>query len=113
MEIRLADDDGARLSQHGHGRGVAIGDVRLTHARRGRGDRSAHIEQVLQRNRNAVQRAAVPSCGDLTIRIVGLLACVIVEHRNEGVERRVALRDALQAPVDDRLGGRLPRFQRT
>jgi len=32
MEIRLADDDGARLSQHGHGCSVAIGDVRLTHA---------------------------------------------------------------------------------
>ena len=113
MEIRLADDDGARLSQHGHGSGVAIGDVRLTYARSGGGDRSAHIEQVLQRNRNAVQRAAVPSRGDLTIRIAGLLASVIVEHRNECVERRVALRDTLEARVEDGLGGRLPRLQRT
>jgi len=60
-----------------------------------------------------VQRPAVTSRGDLTIRIAGLLASVIVEHRNERVERRVALRDAPEARVDDGLGGRLPRLQRT
>ena len=59
-----------------------------------------------------MQRAAVPSRGDLAIRIAGLLASVIVEHRNERVERWVALCDALEARVDDGLGGRVPRPQR-
>ena len=57
------------------GRRVRIRHVAFTHTRGGCGRRTANVEQILDRDRNAVQRSAVLSVGDLPVGLSCLTVC--------------------------------------
>src|SRR4029453_18098283 len=104
MEVRFADEDRARLPQATHHRGIAPGDVTVSYARcRGRW-RVAKIDDVLERNRDAMKRAAIPARSDLLIGFFRLRYRVVVQHADERVERSILLRYPLEASLGHRLG---------
>ena len=73
-------DDGGR---------VVLGDVTLAHARRGRRRRAADVENVLDRDRYAVQWSAIPSGRQLAVRLARLTPRLVCGDENERVQPRV------------------------
>ncbi len=99
VEVGLADHDGAGPPQMDDDRRVMLGDMPGAHARRRRRGGAAHVDQILDRHRHAVQRAAIAPGGDLAIRLARLVARLVGHHENERVQPRVAGLDARQARV--------------
>ena len=86
VQIALAYQHGPRMTQRGGHRGIRAGRRRVEHAR-ARGRRhAALIDQIFERDRNAVQRAEpLPA----RPRAVGprALERLFTGHRNEGIQR--------------------------
>ena len=72
VQVGLADEDGACLAQVRDGRRVACGHVAVAHARGGGRRRAADVEQILERDRDAVQRAAVAPGRELAVGLARL-----------------------------------------
>ena len=101
VQVGLADEHRAGLPQMGDGRRVALGDVALAHARRRGGRRAADVEQILDRDRHAVQRSAVVAGGELAVGVARLLPRLVGHDQDEGVQPRVVRLDPPQALVGD------------
>ena len=100
VEVRLADDDRARLPQTGDRHRVGGRDVSLAHARRRRRRKAFDVDQILDGDRDAVQRTAVPSGGELTIGVLCLAPRLVRHHGNKGIQVP-PLVDALEAVGND------------
>jgi hypothetical protein len=62
------------------------------HPRAGRGANAAGREEIFERERDAVQWAAIVTCQDLALRLSRVVPCLLGEHgdvRIEGVVQRV------------------------
>ena len=75
VEIGLPDQHGPGFPQGHDHRRVVAGDVPLAHAGRGGGRRPGDIDQVLDGDRDAVQRTAIASGRELAIGLARLLPC--------------------------------------
>jgi len=90
---RLAQDDGAGRAQERHARRIAGGAIAAIDRRSHLGRQTDGIDNVLDPNRDPVQRAAAGSAiklARLTQRQRGI-------HIRKGMNRRLARRDALEA----------------
>ena len=92
--------------------GVAVRDVAVAHARGGGRRRAVDVEDVLQRDRNAVQRPAIAARRQLPVRRARLCERLVGEHGDERVDRRIAIGDLLQAAFGDGFRGDLARPER-
>ncbi len=83
------------------------------HARTGRRDDAGFVDEVLERDRNAVQRAsAVPGRSAPDRRLMRGRQRSIAGDGDEGVQPRVQRRDALETPLGERHRGGLAARQR-
>ena len=75
VQVGLADEHRAGLPQVARSTGAScVGDVALAHARRRRRRRARDVEEVLDRDRHAVQRSAVVAGGELAVGLARLRA---------------------------------------
>ncbi len=111
VQVGLADEHRAGLAQVGDRRRIAFGDVAVAHARRRGRRHAADVEQVLDRDRHAVQRTAVVAGGQLLIGLARLPQRLVGHHEDERVQPRVVGLDAAQASFGDAHRGELPRPQ--
>ena len=111
MQVGLADEHGAGLTKMRNRGCVAIGDVAVAHARRGGGWKTTHVEQILDGDGHAVERAAIASRGELAIGFTRLTARLVCRDQNERVQPWIVGLDTLQAVVRDLLAGELARAQ--
>ena len=102
VQVGLADEHRAGRAQPRRDDRRRRRDVPAPHARRRGGRRPAKIDQILERDRHAVQRAAVAAGGNLLIGGARLRARLVGQHGDEGVDRRIALGDAREAAFGDR-----------
>ena len=77
VEVGLADEHRAGFAQAARDDGIRRGDVILADQRTRRGRRALLIDQILERDRNAVQRPEAAAAGDL---LVGLRAPAPAPH---------------------------------
>ena len=106
VQVVLPEQDRAGLVEAlGHGC-VFAGDEGALELRAGGGAHAAGPEDVLEADRNSVQRAAVPPAGDLALRPLRLLHRQLRRDRDEGVQ---APPEALDAP--EHLQGQIHRRQ--
>ena len=104
-QVRLAEDDGAGRAQPGDRHGV---DLRNVAAQFGCAGGRAHpdgLKGVLDRHRDAVERAQVPAVGQCPVRGVRLPAGPLDVERDNGVERRVQTIDAVEEEFEVVAGG--------
>ena len=101
--VHLAQDHRTRRAQMGHHGGIGAGR-RKPGARRAEGARrqATHVDHILHRDGNAVQRAALHR---FRIQDARLGQSILSEHVNPGLHRAIDLRDAIQAALHQRLGG--------
>ncbi len=104
MQVRLADEDGARGPQAGDARRVLRGHPPHADARRGSRFGAAHVHEVLDRERHPVQRAAVAARRELAVGLARLTPRLVRHYQDERVGRRIARLDLRQALLDDGLG---------
>jgi hypothetical protein len=105
---QLAEQHGPRVVEPGGRRGVRIGDPVDEDARVRRGEDAARVVDVLERERDPVQRAAGRIRGDLGLGLAGLLPRQIERARDEGARLAVVLLDALDQGLDQIHGRQLP-----
>ena len=91
---------------------IARRHVSAPHARGRSRWRAAKIDEILERDRHAVQRAAITAGGNLLVGVARLRTRLVGEHRDEGVDRRIAFGDAREAAVGDGFGAGRPRLKR-
>ncbi len=108
VEVRLADHDRSGLAQAGDDGGVVrrlpvAEDLRRTRRRDAAG---AHV--VLQRDRDAGQRARIGPDRRHLVDRCGLLTRLVGEHQVEGVDLVVACLDRREVSLDDGRCGRRP-----
>ena len=101
VQVGLAQEDRTGLAKMRDRRAVARGDMPVADARRRRRRDAAHVEQVLDRDRDAVQRAAIAAGGDLTVGVLRLTARFVGRHADERVQPAVVGLDPLQTLVGD------------
>jgi hypothetical protein len=111
VKVRFADEDGPGLAKMRDGGRVALRHVPFAHARRGRSRHATDVEQVFDRDRDAVQRAAIGAGGELLIGFARLPQRVVGHHRDERVQPRVVRLDAAQAFFGDTGRSELARAQ--
>ena len=100
----LAGQDGSRLVELAHGRRVGGGDrVEADPRMAGRADPGGRID-VLQRERDTVQRAAIAARHDFALGLASLVDCPVGGQQQVCVELRV---ERLGAP--DQRGRQLDR----
>ena len=78
MEVCLADEDRSRFPKSADDRRVASRDVSITHSGCCRCGCVAKIDQVLEGNRNAMQRSAVVSGRNLPVGLLVLTLVVVM-----------------------------------
>ena len=100
MKVGFADNDRASIAQTGHDWRIGSGDVPGSHSRRGGGRHTFDVDQVLDGNRPAMQRAARSTMAQLLVEHSRLLHRVALEYRNEGIERWVQFGDPLERVGD-------------
>jgi hypothetical protein len=107
---QLGDQHGARLVQaldhggvlRGHAIAVRLGAV---------GGRDAGgIDQILGAPRDAVQRAAILSGGDLHVGLFGLRQRQVARERDDAAQLGVEALQAVQIDIGEALGGELARL---
>ena len=99
MQVRLADEHRARFTQAGDDGGVDAGAPIVQHARGGRRRLTGDVDQILQRDRNAVERPAIESARSLGVDRGGrarrpssstrMNALVAGLNRGDGGQRRL------------------------
>ena len=97
VQVGLADEDGSRVAEPGDDGAVVGGDVSLAHARGGRRRHAAQVDDVLQRERHAVERPAVVPARELRVSLPRLRQRLIRQNGDESVDRRVSLGDPIEA----------------
>ena len=96
VEVGLADDHRPRIARPDDHVRVARGDVAFADAGGRRGRRARHVEEILDRDRDAVQRSAVAARRQLAIEIRRLPRRGVAHDQDERVQPRVVLVDPLQ-----------------
>jgi hypothetical protein len=109
--VRLAERDHAGREQALDRRSGVIGDAAAPALRSGGGRVPREMQQVLERDRQAVQRAAGKSRRALEVRGPGRGDGVVAVHVDERVQALVERRDPREAGVDDFAGRSLARRQ--
>ena len=104
-DVRLADDHRAGGAQAAHDLGVLARGLAVGVGAVG-GDLAGDVGVVLDRDRDAEQRARVAAAA-AAVGLVGLDQRALGEHDAEGVERRVEPRDALEAGLGQLARGEL------
>ena len=94
IQIGLANEHGTRLAQCRDNGRVCARDVPLAHARSRRGRNAGDVDDVLDRNRDPVQRPAVAARGEFPIGRFRIAARLGGHHVDEGVQRRLEFVDA-------------------
>lgn len=85
VEIRFADDDRAGFAKSRDHRRIARGDVLASNVRRGGRGLAGDVDQVLDRDRNAVHRAAVYAAPLFVVRGLRGSTCAGFVDEDEGV----------------------------
>lgn len=98
--VGFAEEDGAGLTEAGHGGGVAGGAVLEAVARAAEGGRAFEIERIFDGDRDTVQRT-FDGC---TIERFGLGQCSVGVDVDEGAKGGVMLLDARQMETDQLKG---------
>jgi len=100
VQVRLPDKHDAGAAQMRGDRRVALSRrVSGAHAGRGGGRRPAHVDQILDRHRHAVQRSAIVSGGDLAIGFARLPSGLAGHDEDERIQPRIIGLDPRQARV--------------
>src|SRR4051794_28857017 len=97
---RLAEEYGAGLAQPAHDRGILAGDALLPQLRAGGGRPIEDIEDILDRDRNAVQRAAVSALAQLARPPLGLGPCAVAVVQYPGPDLGFVAVDLPQAYIE-------------
>ena len=78
----------------------------------GRRARAGHVDQILDRDRNAVQRPAPSARTDLArVRLRASSSALCLQHGRKGIDRPAARRSALQTVRRTQLGSRTSAFE--
>ncbi len=93
VKIGLADQNRTGLSEPRDHEGVAAGHMARADAGRGRCWNSGDIDQILQRDRNPVQRSTVHAGGHLAIGNRSLLPGAVGSDADKGVQTMTARGD--------------------
>ena len=107
MRRKLAEDDRAGLAQLGDHHRVGRLDVVEQNFRVAGGGQAGDVDDVLDADRHAVQRAADVAGGDLALRGAGGIQRGVGVQVDEDVELRVELFDARQQGLQELDGGEL------
>jgi len=97
VQIIFSDDDRPRVPQSPNQFRVVRRDAVRTQRARRRRTHSRHVDQILQRHRNPMQRPPPLPAQNLSLGPPRLRQRRLSHHRNERIERRVQSLDALQA----------------
>src|SRR5690606_6514282 len=111
VQVGLAEKDGAGRAQPFDDARVVGGDVSVTDPRGGGRRHAADVDQVLERNRYAMQRATGVALPDLGVSLPGLVERLLLERGDVGVDRRVAFGDAVETTPGGFFRGDLSRRQ--
>ena len=101
MEVGLADDHCAGGGESARHFGILSRHPVVEHRAGGSRPDAGRVDVVLERNRNAVQRAAQPAGPLFGVERARLREGGLARHRDEGVDFRVVNLDALQAGVHE------------
>ena len=101
MEVRLAEKDRAGLSKAGHDRRITIGDVVLKHLRSRRRHFTGNVDQVLERNRNAVERPPIDTAAAFGVGFARRGSRRVGPDPDEGVQAGAVALDRQQTGVDE------------
>ena len=104
---QLAEQYGARVVEPGRRRGVVFRNAIEKDARVARGQDALRVVDVLQRERDPVERATIPARADLGLGLLRLLAGQIERARDERVRLSVVLLDAPDQRLDQLEGRQL------
>src|SRR5678815_1948825 len=107
VEVRLAQEDCTSLTQTCGRDRIATCDVPGTNVGRCRGRNALEIDDVLERNRNAMKRAAILSPSELRVRLSGLRKSLVRQDGDVRVDRRIPFGDSRQAVGGGSFGGDL------
>ena len=99
MHVQLAEEDRARLAQSFDDKGIVLRDVVFEQRTARRRRHAAHIEQIFDREWNAVQRAAILAARNLIGGDARFVQCALGSEGDEGVDLRIDRLDALQADL--------------
>ena len=97
VKVGLPDEHRAGLAKIHDRRRIAVRDVPFSYARSGRGRHAAHVDDVFDRDRHAVQRAAVVPRGQLAVGFLRPATRLVRGDRDERVEPRIIGVDPAQA----------------
>ena len=95
VQVGAADDDRAGLVQPAHHRRIVWRDAVVEDVRCRSGDDARLVDDVLDRDGNAVERTAVDAAGAFAIGRVGRRARTRGVHRDEGAESVVLVVDGV------------------
>jgi hypothetical protein len=104
VHVELAEQNRAGVSQSAYDRGVLFGNPAREYSRPARRPDAGRLEEILDRDRDPVQRASMLPASDLVIGAGGFLSRTIGEHRDEAVELPVEPFDARNTRVHDIAG---------
>ena len=109
MHHRLADQHAAGPFEPGDGRRILAGYEVREYFRTTRGRDPFRPKAVLDRHRHARQRQVFPvPGGNLLVDIRCRVKCLVASHRDEGMERRVEVRNAFQGQLGHSDSGQFP-----
>ncbi len=112
MQVGLADEHGAGFTQAPSHDRIAARDVILANQRSRGGRHALLIDQVLQRQWDAVERSNPPPGGDLLVGLPRLLQRFVGGYGDERVQRRIELGNPGQAVFRQLFGLDLAQAQR-
>ena len=101
MHVRLANQDRTGSPERRNGRRVLAGRALLEPLESRRRSDAGGVVEVLDGDRNSVQRAAPSAGADLAVGFPSRGARLITEHRDEGVQPQIVRVDSREARVDD------------
>ena len=96
MQAGLAHEHGAGLGEFPINLAIAIRDVVREDLRSGSGADAARFEEIFERIGDAVQRAAIDAARQFFIRAPGLCEREFFRDRDERVQQRLLLPDAVE-----------------
>ena len=99
QQVGLAEDDGAGLLQVAHQPGIGLRQAWAAGARGEGGWNACHVDQVLDRDRHAVQWTAIANRFELARRAFRPGKAFRFHHRDQAVERRIEFGDPIQQPA--------------
>ena len=91
VQVRFADDDRPGVAQPAHD-GCVRRRGACRHSRPGRRRRARDIDEILDRDRDAVQRSAIPPARDLAVSAFGVRECRLPHQQRKCVQLRPRFR---------------------